>query len=668
MYTTRLQKVFPGISSKLVSHHFKRNEWFIINKLAKEFYVTSGGGELKLGISSNYRYFLIKPTDHYNEMFNLEREIIVLFSPYNTFEPRTLDAIDKATAKYQQLRLERIVSILISEDKEVESKIRHILAAERETQIIVPFTYQELLDNYDEYFISNRFRDHFFNRDLFAYEKPLTKDLYFFGRTHLIQDIVNRYRSNENSGLFGLRKTGKTSVIYAITRVLDKEHLPSIVIDCQDPAFHQRRWNEALNYVIDKTAKKYIPDRELIPIDEYNEKNAPLHFESEIKSIVNKLKGKVLLIFDEIENITHGIAASEHWRNSYDFIYFWQTIRALSQKEQNIFNFLIVGTNPKCVEEARFKDIDNPILNLVPFQYIPRFEFEQTKEMVCQLGGIMGLKFDNSVLNRLTEDYGGHPYLIRHCCSVIHQSTNKKRPVIVGRSIYEKAKSIFNKNHSRYIDMILEILHRFYPDEYEMLKLLALGDVATFNEFANISPTYISHLLGYGILDTENDEYSLKVEVIREHLAHLEKYRSINLSSEDMLAEISERRNKLEPQLRFLIRTNLASRYGEKKAYDLVMNILDKKREKLNKLSYEQLFDPNKSTIFLNHLKHLISKNWECFQNIFSMNRNDFEYKMDIINKYRRVDAHSAKINNNELYIFRACISDIEDRIKNYIR
>ena len=135
--------------------------------------------------------FLIKPTDIYQQMFNLEREILVLFSPYESFEPRTLDAIDQAAKQYQQLRLDRIVSILISMDSKIEEKIRRLLATERETQIVVPFTYKELMKEYDEYLMSNRFRDHFFSRDLFAYEAPLTKDLYFFGRTNLIQDMTH---------------------------------------------------------------------------------------------------------------------------------------------------------------------------------------------------------------------------------------------------------------------------------------------------------------------------------------------------------------------------------------------------------------------------------------------------------------------------------------------
>ena len=60
-------------------------------------------------------------------MFNLEREMIVVFSPYAFFEPRTLDAIDYITEKYQSLRLEKVCSIIISRDETIEGKLKELL-------------------------------------------------------------------------------------------------------------------------------------------------------------------------------------------------------------------------------------------------------------------------------------------------------------------------------------------------------------------------------------------------------------------------------------------------------------------------------------------------------------------------------------------------------------
>lgn len=48
-------------------------------------------------------------------------------------------------------------------------------------QVVIPFTYEELQGkNKDQLFV-NRFREYFYERDLFAFESPLKKDIYFLG-------------------------------------------------------------------------------------------------------------------------------------------------------------------------------------------------------------------------------------------------------------------------------------------------------------------------------------------------------------------------------------------------------------------------------------------------------------------------------------------------------
>ncbi len=475
--------VSPGINHSAHSHlsYFTPEEQKIVKTISKEWYVTSAGN---LDIAnSKYRYILIKPTPSYQEMFNLEREIVVLFSGYPAFEPRVFDAIDQIIKKYQALRIERICSVLCSQDGGVERKVSDLLKNDQELQVVIPFTYNELSGVIDDYFIRNRFKLYFYSRDLFAFNSPLKKDIYFFGRNGLVHEIANRHLSAENSGLFGLRKTGKTSVIFGIERTLSRMNANCVLIDCQNPAFHRRRWNKALFYIIDELNRQRQLNLKLEMEDKYTEENAAIVFEKEILRMYQKLGSKsVLLIFDEIENITFDISPSEHWAKEMDFVFFWQSLRSLFQKMPSVFTYLIVGTNSMCVEVPAIKGKDNPIFNQVPFQYIEGFDVPQTRDMVRTLGRIMGLKFVETIYGKLTEDFGGHPFLIRQVCSLINKISSSQRPVIVDRAIYDKAKDLFNREHAGYVEMILNVLRDFYNDEYEMLAYLAQGDLATFDE------------------------------------------------------------------------------------------------------------------------------------------------------------------------------------------
>lgn len=662
------KKATAGLNQFTKIDHFTEDERRILRRFSSEWYVTNGGGIIELGLTSSYKYFLIKPVASYQELFNIEREIVVVFSNYESFEPRSLDSFDFVNTKFQDLRIDKICSVLISKDINIESKIRNLLKTGTEYQIVVPFYFNELLENHDAYLIRNRFKDHFYNRDLFAFESALKKDLYFFGRNDLVHKIVSRHRSGENSGLFGLRKTGKTSIIFGIQRVLKAQEELSVYIDCQDTSFYLKRWNKALKYIIDEIKTQNNIVVLISDNDNYTEDNASKAFEKDILKLHKKCNCKrILIIFDEVERITFEIASADHWKKGNDFIYFWQSLRALFQRLPDIFTYLIVSTNPKAVETSTMNGIDNPIFAQIPFEYIPPFEVYQVREMVRRLGRIMGLNFDETIYAKLAEDFGGHPFLIRNVCSAINKICPKERPVRIDRTLYDKGKDLFNQDYKPYIEMILNVLKEYYNDEFEMLKFLALDDIATFNEFAKISKQYTNHLLGYNIIDKNLDSYSFKIESVKQYLVEINKYKRVNLTNKEMYKEISERRNTLEPKLRNIIKTLLQAKYGESIAKSIVLDIFGNGRKnKYNALSYKDIFNPNKTEIYFEDLKKIITKEWSVFEYIFGRDKEGFNVCMTAINKYR-IDAHAKDITSEEMEYFRVCISKIEKYIYDYL-
>jgi hypothetical protein len=376
-------------------------------------------------------------------------------------------------------------------------------------------------------------------------------------------------------------------------------------------------------------------------------------------------KKNILLIFDEIENITFNISPTEHWANGLDFVFFWQTLRSIFQKI-NIFSYMIVGTNSMCVEVASIKGKDNPIFNQVPCEYIPNFDVPQTRAMVRKLGRLMGLKFDEIVYGKLTEDFGGHPFLIRQVCSVINSLCSLERPFTVDKALYERAKQVFNQNNNSYVEMILNVLNEFYQDEYSMIEYLAMGDIKTFQDFAGMSSYYTNHLLRYGIIEKPGDTYNFKIEAVKEYLLTKNKYKKINLTPEEMLKEISERRNTLEPKIRLIVRNQLRAAQGKAQAKENVLHIFGGERKlELAKLSYEDLFNPNKSEIYFDDLRKIVVKHWDCFKNIFIKDKQDFDTKMQFINKHR-ADAHAKEVSKEEMDYFRLCISDIEKQVEDF--
>lgn len=289
---SELTKVYPGKHTSVKDGHFSQEEKNIINVLSKEFYVTNGGSTITLTSNSKYKFILIRPTDIYIEMFNLDREIIVLFSDYTDFQSRTLDAIEQAAKQLSSLRVDKTCCILISKDEDIEENISELIKKEPETANIIPFTYKETEHgNPDGYFFRNRMRKYLYNRDLFSFEAPLKSDWLFFGRNEVILSTINRMKSGNNAGIFGLRKTGKTSLINAISRNLQRNDEIVTTIDCQSPSVNKRKWNEAIYYVCKKAKEDNHLSSHLPSEDEFTEKDSAELLTKFVKD-VNKEKGK----------------------------------------------------------------------------------------------------------------------------------------------------------------------------------------------------------------------------------------------------------------------------------------------------------------------------------------------------------------------------------------
>lgn len=155
-------------------------------------------------------------------------------------------------------------------------------------------------------------------------------------------------------------------------------------------------WWSALHYIA-RQFNETLQGKLTIDEGAYTEQRAPDQFEKDITKLTKKLNRKVLLILDEVEQITFGLSPSEAWRGGEDYLKFWHVIRSLFQKPENPLTFIISGTNPRCIESPIVNGIDNPIFSQFKPVYVPGFEIDETKKMVATLGRYMGLSFDEDI-------------------------------------------------------------------------------------------------------------------------------------------------------------------------------------------------------------------------------------------------------------------------------
>lgn len=680
---TELSKVMPGIHPDVRISDFNSDEQEIIKKLASTFFVTHAGTEVNVG-AVNFKYCLVKPTDYYRAMFQLSREIVVVFSDFVEFEPRWLDAAAIVMKKLDsRIRPERGCQILIGNDSRLETKINNVLKDTNLNSIVIPFSYYELLHSSSpEQLIKDRFNKHLFEVDLFSETQPIKNEVFFFGRRDYAQDIATKCKIGSFSGVFGLRRSGKTSLLYAVKRLLVQEDYITIYIPCNSE-LSTLDWKTALHRVVDdiykELGKKFDSNS-----NRYNCDNAANLFEDDMNNALGKLSKPVVMMFDEIEYITFGSKSSNSWQSGIEFINFWNAIRGYCLKYSGRVSIVIAGTNPMINEIPRIEIEGNLVSNPMYGQlaqsnqgaYLPPFDIESTKCMINTLGGYMGISFSDSICSKITCDCGGHPYLIRLLCKRINsyaKEQNKNRPFEVTEAIYEKVIPLFEKSADAqgFYSMILLILQESFPKEYNVLKILATkGDtdiVGTQDQYS------LLHLLGYGLVDDNQGQYAIKFETVKRFLEGKYQFEVEGLSTKEQNQEISLRINDIETELRRIVRQNLKAKYGSKTAMSMVLSAMSSNNsakgflKTAQKLEYNQLFDPSlNGGCYLSVINDIIEKNYMDFSNLFeNAVEKDVVMALKCLNKCRRAPAHSfdeesEKWTESEFMEFRKAASLIE--------
>lgn len=645
---------FPGLHPNFQLENYPPAIRNAIRRIADTFYVTRSFGCIEVDNSSYYGA-LIRPTDDSSVALNTQRELLVVFADYDTFEIRTLEAFPNFYDLVESARVDKTIRFLVSADENVERAIKLYLEQHPEYPVVVPITFDQLERRLDPLISAVRLNHHI--RDLFGFQSPLREEHFFFGRNDIVSSVIDLAKSGQHSSLFGLRKSGKTSTIYAIERRCKPNELKVVTFDCQDLQIHGRTYGELLIHVIN-TVRERSKLKKVVPPSKSDGPEVAEWFAKSMEMSLNSLQSNLLVIFDEIENISPGTAASDHWRTGKDPIYFWQVIRSFAQSSRKrCLSVCIVGTSPYILEQPKISDIDNPAYLLAQKRFIPNLDFDETREMVARLGFFMGLDFDPAAVSRLHSSYGGHPFFTRQVCSKIHQLTNGQRPKAVPLRRVEEAQQEFGGQLESYLYEIVSNLRTYYPDEFSLLKSLVSEDRDEFDEYVKEAPDLIDHLLGYGLVVTRDGSAELAFDAVKKAVLHLEPDERL-VQLEGKWAELCLRRNAIEQGVRntlYFWSRNLVKHEFEK----LLEKQLSKRRfEALNDLSPRILFSKDSSPLYLSDLIAIIGN--EKVLPYLGEYRSEIRDKLNLANNFR-ADAHAKNISDEEFVIAQSAFEKLEE-------
>ncbi len=597
-------------------------------------------------------FAFLKPLAIVAEAFAIDREVLAVVSPYEEFQPRVLQ-LAQATIKRFAPRLDPDVFLIVGQDprfvdrvvswgEELGASAIPVLQADLETGPWETDRIRSLLQTY------------LFSRDLFGYTSPVFSDHLFFGRMNMVRELAADIVRGKNVGLFGLRKMGKTSVIKRlIYENQTRNDMAIVYIDAQTPAVHEKGATELLAHIASEIR---------LAVQEATGVNLRLQlrgklttmskaaeaFDSDIRKALKALSSdtpqrqRLVIVIDEVDYITPRITEPTHWND--DFIPFWQTLRSIHQRTDGGLSFVLAGVNPLAVEQSYLMGAENPIFQAVPATYLPPFNREATRTMIRKLGRRMGMHLQEASHNVIQTRLGGHPFLIRQFCSLLHKRF-PKRPATIGVEQISQCFDDFARHADDQLDQILDVLRRWYPDEFDMLVILADGDVDGFRALAESEPRYVNHIEGYGLIHPEGQGLQFAIELLGPYLKKRIRRKPATIQAKPALSDkwqrLSAERNALERDLRKFVKDGLQVG-GKRKPWHLLVEdgLSEKSRARINNsgVGKNQLLDE----LYFLDLRDVVSSYWDIFKDVFR-NRDNFASDMNVVNA-ARADAHAKGI------------------------
>ena len=646
------------------AHFDDRPDEAVLARLFDEAFDITYGTKDPGGLS----YWLARPTQNAAERFGFQREIVVVYSPYKITDARTVRLFERVRdMKVFADRVDPSIGMVIHNGNPEE--LPRILETVQ-GYVLVPLLARDIRANIGRGFIRSQIAANLGEVDPFAVSSPIALEREFFGRNDITQALYAGLRAGQNAGLFGLRKTGKTSVLFALMRRLDAQAVSAIYVDCQSPGVHFSRWWQLLERIVQDWSDSLKDKRQRTAKVRlgYTEADAAQRFRRDVRTLLDDgAVEQLVLLLDEIEHVTPQISGrlSVHWDE--DFLPFWQTLRAVHQEFQGRLAFVVAGVNPAAVESSHFSTVQNPIFELAVPHYLEPFDLIAMRDMVRTVGRYGGVRFDEMALDYIGTAYGGHPYLIRLACSEVWNRVERADVALslVRSEDFSSAEEAIRDRLKAPVRDILLSLAWWYPDDYDLLMILAGGDAAFATQYLAESPLGHTRYTEFNLIDPGSGRF--RIDAIRQFLlGHGEDYkRTLSpfarsdveidqlpewVDVED-LAELFEKRTELENRLRRTILMFLGVHHGYSNER-IARAIVGSLRKSPSRPDPGQLFvgrEPKDAIqeLYLEDLHHVIIGNWQVFSPLFE-NKGRFSMNMETANKARRVDAHTKSVSAEE--------------------
>lgn len=442
--------------------------------------------------------------------FGITREVIVYYSRYDDLQLRTFERLSAARTQVPRPATPDLY-LLSAPDPRAAEKLEDWTGSE-------PFVAVALPQGGEEQEVASSLLDAIIaqltTRDRYDETLPVIGSD-FFGRQALITSLTDQLRAGKVCGVFGLRKTGKTSLIKELGRRF-------VQADEQSRLFVLRDL-ETLSSNVEHHESDLINDLRVSFLEELRERKLRTHelvqlpdhpTISDFRRALHVVLGRsrragvqVVLALDEVESLI-GTAEAISREFRPEVPEFLGAMRSLVQENEN-FNVMLVGLTSAVLESGELYGRENPLFSWAKVFYLPPLGRAEANNLTVRLGQRMAVRWEDLALSTLFDESGGHVFLHRALASHIvgKLPTDPTLRLVTDENVRAAIRP-WRRSVAVRVKEMLEATARYYPDECMLLALLA-DDISAAGEFEGTNPAIIEHLLQLGLLVESPDGLGL---------------------------------------------------------------------------------------------------------------------------------------------------------------
>ncbi len=446
------------------------------------------------------------------DLFDLHLELLLVHvERYARVEPRLLTEIQHRLR--DNARLEEGFAIVVNNDQDFQVTARR----KRGQLALVDLQLADLIDRTRG--LREHLADVLVTLDHFRMTGPVKESAGFFGRGSDIGELSAALNRGQSVGIFGLRKAGKTSLLYELAS--RRRQMGRVVADLDfstiidNGAFEFRvRLVSALRRAVNE-AQQDVPRLRLLTAagdvrreveDEFVRRN----WFRDVEALVQAARGRIELFVDEVDQAypPRSLMSSSDAESVYRAMVQLRGLLQEADPETGI-TLACFGVDPALFEVPLINGRDNLLYKLVRLHWLAPMPRDEMNEMLRTLGKRMGVRFtDNTPIDAIFSFTGGHPLLARMACSqAVRAVPDRSIPFYLDAPTIERTFIESGQDTVRsQVEDVMKSFQEWFPEEADLASLLSSedpDDKALAMAHIGGDVTRIEHAIAYGLLGSD---------------------------------------------------------------------------------------------------------------------------------------------------------------------